>query len=305
MTSTPFPASSIFDLSGAVALVSGGGTGIGLTAALSLASNGAKVYITGRRAEKLQEAVDHYQPSVQLSGGSLHPIQCDVSSKDDLRRAASVVQESDGLLHILVNNAGVEGPVTKLGEDKEKLTAEEISAIHLEKERMEDWDHLFRINNHAIFFATMAFLPLLSKGNASPPKKFVKPSIWSASVINVTSISGLVKTSQSHYAYNSSKAAANHLTQMLAYELSFSSKLNIRVNAIAPGLFATEMTAGKKSVAGKSNPEDLVGFTNPAGRVGEETEMASIVLLLASNNFVTGQVVAVDGGFVTAVPANH
>ncbi|SYW75662.1 related to NAD(P)H-dependent oxidoreductase [Ustilago bromivora] len=184
-------ASLLFDVGGRIALVTGGGTGLGLTAALALASNGAKVYISGRRKERLDEAVTSHTSS------------------------------------------------------------------------------------------------------------------YTSSVINITSISGMVKVSQSHYAYNASKAAANHLTQMLAHELKFKCNLPLRINAIAPGLFSSEMTSSGKSEKGKTNSEDVKDHFNPAGRVGSEHEYAQVILLLACNTFITGQIIAVDGGFLTAVPANR
>ncbi|CBQ68729.1 related to NAD(P)H-dependent oxidoreductase [Sporisorium reilianum SRZ2] len=292
---TPLSASTLFDLTGKVALVTGGGTGLGLTAALALASNGATVYISGRRKERLDEAVEVYGGSV--GGGRLIAVQGDVSSKSDLAAIAATISAAHPALHILVNNAGIEGPMTKFpASTLPTLTAATLSADHLASESFEDWDRLFRINTSSIFFSTMTFLPLLHASHTPT---------WTSSVINITSISGIVKLSQSHYAYNASKAAANHLTQMLSHELRFRTNLGVRVNAIAPGLFSSEMTSGGKSEKGKTSSEDVKGHENPAGRVGSEDEYAQLVLLLAGNGFMTGQIVAVDGGFVTAVAANR
>ncbi|TKY89053.1 hypothetical protein EX895_001584 [Sporisorium graminicola] len=293
--SSSLSASTLFDLTGKVALVTGGGTGLGLTAALALASNGATVYISGRRKEKLDEAVKEYSGSV--GSGKLIAVQGDVSSKSDLASIASTISSSQPALHILVNNAGVEGPMTKFPADSlSTLSAADLSSAHLASESFEDWDRLFRINTASVFFSTMTFLPLLHASHTST---------WTSSVINITSISGIVKLSQFHYAYNASKAAANHLTQMLSHELRFRSNLGVRVNAIAPGLFSSEMTSGGKSNKGKTSSDDVKGHENPAGRVGSEDEYAQLVLLLAGNGFMTGQIVAVDGGFVTAVAANR
>ncbi|KAJ9474688.1 hypothetical protein PHBOTO_004564 [Pseudozyma hubeiensis] len=286
-------ASKLFDLTGKVALVTGGGTGLGLTTALALASNGATVYISGRRKEKLDEAVSEY--SNQIGSGKLIAVQGDVSSKEDLASIESTISKGSGQLNILVNNAGIEGPKTNI-DSPTNISASSLSSTHLSNESFSDWDTLFRINTSSIFFSTFTFLPLLSSSSS--------PS-FPSSIINITSISGIVKVSQNHYAYNASKAAANHLTQMLAHELRFRSDVGVRVNAIAPGLFSTEMTSGGKSVKGKTSSEHVVGFENPAGRVGSEEEYAQVVLVLASNGFLTGQVVAVDGGFVTAIAANR
>jgi len=121
----------------------------------------------------------------------------------------------------------------------------------------------------------MTFLPLLEAGNANPPQN--QKRNWSSSIINITSISGIVKVAQNHYAYNASKAAANSLTFMFANELNFSSKVNIRVNAIAPGLFASEMTAGgAPSKDGVTDLSQMGEHGNPAGRTGDPEEMVSI-----------------------------
>lgn len=195
------------------------------------------------------------------------------------------------ILYLLDSNAGIVGPETKLGDNKEKMTAEEVSKAHLDNEDFQKWDDLFRINTASIFYSTMTFLPLLNAGNSKPPSGRNDKN-WTSSVINITSMSGIVKLSQSHYAYNASKAAANHLTLMLSHELKFGSpNVNIRVNALAPGLFPSEMTSrGKASVDGITDPSLLSGFINPAGRPGEAEEMASGILFLSTNCFVTGQV---------------
>ncbi|UZJ51513.1 hypothetical protein CBS101457_000833 [Exobasidium rhododendri] len=295
-----FKAEDIYNLDGVAALVTGGvGTGIGLMAAKALAANGVKVYITGRREQVLQQAIQVHGPELR---GSLSAIQADVTSKEHLKSAASKI--SEGYLHILINNAGIEGPVTKLGEKKESMTAKEISQAHLDNEDFKTWDDLYKVNSASIFFSTMTFLPLLEAGNSHPPTH--RKNNWSSSVTNITSISGIVKIAQNHYAYNSSKAAANSLTLMLANELNFSSKVNIRVNALAPGLFASEMTSGgAPSKDGVTDASQMADHANPAGRTGDAEEMASGILFLATNGFVNGQVLAIDGGFITAVPSTR
>lgn len=280
-----FLGENLLSVKGKIALVTGGGSGIGLMAAKGLAANGAKVYIVGRRKELL-EKVSKENKDI----GSLNPIEGDVSSKESLANVANSIKE--GYLDILVNNAGIEGPVTLLGEKVGELTADEVSKAHLNSESFESWSKLYQINTSAVFFATMSFLPLLGKSK-------------SANIINITSISGRVKWSQDHYAYNSSKAAANALTSMLAHELNFRSHLNIRVNAIGPGLFSSEMTADMIKKAKEDTSEPPPGTGNPAGRLGTDEEMASAILFLATNNFVTGQILYLDGGFVTAVPGGH
>lgn len=282
-----FSAENLFSLKGKIALVTGGGSGIGLMAAKGLAANGAKVYIVGRRKQLLEEVTEENKGKFS---GSLHPIEGDVSSKESLANVSKSINE--GYLDILINNAGIEGPVTLLGSKVGDLSADEISKAHLDNESFENWSKLYQINTSAVFFATMSFLPLLGKSKT-------------ANIINITSISGRVKWSQDHYAYNSSKAAANSLTSMLAHELNYRSHLNIRVNAIGPGLFASEMTADMLQKAKEATSAPAPGTGNPAGRTGTDEEMASAIIFLATNNFVTGQILYLDGGFVTAVPGGH
>lgn len=286
-------------------------------AARALASQGAKVYITGRRQPVLEGAAQAHNGNLSKVGGSLVPLQMDVTDKASLSAAAEKIEKEDGKLHVLINNAGVEGPVTHFTpEDFASGSASDkahlITQRFWKNEDFDGWDKLFQANVHALFFATIAFLPLLIKGNDSPPKAHAAAiggkHAWTASIINITSISGLVKTAQNHYPYNASKAAANHITQMLAHELQFSAKLGVRVNAIAPGMFATEMTTKKASLesGGQSSENDLdPRMGNPAGRAGSEADMAQATLFLSSCLFTTGVVLPVDGGFVTAAASSR
>ncbi|KAK0547691.1 hypothetical protein OC846_003947 [Tilletia horrida] len=294
MSLPSFAAADLFGLKGAVALVTGGGTGIGLYASRALAANGARVFITGRREEKLKDAAEVHGQGL---AGELIPLPLDVTNKDELTKVAKEIQQREGKLHILINNAGIAGPKTKF--ESEVKGAEEYASAHLKSEDFEQWDALFRTNVASVFFTTMAFLPLLESGLKSPPRQGFTPA-----VVNITSISGIVKQSQNHFAYNSSKAAASHLTRMLAHELNFGHKatVGIRVNAIAPGLFPSEMTGPESRKGGHSLPEDI--DMKPAnGRVGTAEEMASAILFASTNTFLQGQVIPVDGGWTTAVPS--
>lgn len=154
----------------------------------------------------------------------------------------------------------------------------------------EDWDNVFRTNVSQIYFMTTAFLPLLQKASESQHG-------WSASVINITSISGQVKTTQHHPNYNASKAAAIHLTRMLAHEIQ-QNGLKIRVNDIAPGVFPSEMTANESAENQKSHiPKEQHEGKTPAARPGNDRDMAQAVLFVASNQFLNGQTITVDGGY--------
>lgn len=222
----PFTRDKLFDLKGHVALVTGGGSGIGLMATQALVANGAKVYITGRTKEKLDRVAELYSQGKD----SIVPITCDVTEKAQIANLVKEISSREECLCILINNAGISGATMQT----EAGSAEEMkrNLFDNEKSTVEDWTDVYRTNVAQVFFATAAFLPLLEKSSKRFPG-------WSGTVINISSISGLVKTAQHHFAYNASKGAAIHLTRMLASEVA-ANRLKIRINSIAPGVFPSE-----------------------------------------------------------------
>ncbi|BGP38530.1 hypothetical protein JCM10449v2_002464 [Rhodotorula kratochvilovae] len=292
---------TLFNVNGLVALISGGGTGIGLMATQALAANGAKVYIVGRRQEALDRVVEVYGP---LSKGQIIPLVGDVTKKEDVLRLAAEIKEREGGLHILINNAGISGPRTPWTKD----TPVEQLSHDLLQESEEGWADVFRTNTTSIYYMSVAFLPLLHKftfgGDAAGRAIYEK---YQTGIINITSISGLVKVAQNHFCYNASKAAANHLHRMMATEFAHT---GVRVNSIAPGLFPTEMTArGKGSDA--NNKTDLGAGWNinnmdtPADRPGSDEDLGGTVLYLSSRagQYTQGQIIAVDGGVLETHPS--
>ncbi|KAM0251925.1 hypothetical protein ACHAQJ_007940 [Trichoderma viride] len=276
---------SLFDLSGKVALVTGGGSGIGLMAAQALAANGAKVYICGRTKEKLDTAASTHGENAP---GEIIPIQADINSKDGIKKLIEEIQRREKCICILVNNAGISGEIISTTEAK---SADDLkkSLFDSDNATFEDWLNVYRTNVAAVHFTTAALLPLLQNSTETHPG-------WSATVINISSISGLVKSSQNHFSYNTSKGATEHLTRMMAADFA-AAGLKIRVNSIAPGIFPSEMTTegsdeGQKSQLDKSKYEGKI----PANRPGKDEDMAQAVLFLAGNQFVNGQRVVVDGG---------
>ncbi|KAG6040337.1 hypothetical protein E4U41_000894 [Claviceps citrina] len=278
---------TLFNLKGKVALVTGGGSGIGLMATQALAANGAKVYITGRTKEKLDRAVaEHFEGD----DTQVVPLQADVSSKESIQSLVKEVESREKCLCILVNNAGIANGSTYNSEAK---SAKDLQSTMFNDSTFDTWIDLYRTNVAALYFTTAAFLPLLQASSEQHEG-------WSGTVINITSVSGLVKTAQQHFDYNSSKAAANHLTRMLSSEIA-SAGLKIRINAIAPGVFPSEMTAGdsddkQKSWLAKGDFEGQV----PAARPGKDEDMASAILFASCNQYLNGDVLVVDGGFTIA-----
>jgi NAD(P)-dependent dehydrogenase (short-subunit alcohol dehydrogenase family) len=266
----------------------GGGSGIGLMATQALIVNGAKVYIVGRTEDKLERVAETFGKN---SPGSVIPLSYDVSKKDGIAGLLREFSSKESHLDILINNAGISGKTFQT----EASSAEEMSKnlFHNEEATFEDWTSVYQTNVPQLYFMTTAFLPLLQKASEKTPS-------WSATAINITSISGLVKTSQHHFAYNASKGAANHLTRMLASDVA-GNGLKIRINAIAPGVFPSEMTAGESGANQKSAlPKDKYENKIPAGRPGNDRDMAGAVLFCATNQYLNGQAVVVDGGYTLA-----
>lgn len=268
-----------------MALVTGGGSGIGLMATQALAVNGAKVYITGRTSEKLQRVKDMYSQNIT---GQIIPITADMTSKEAIHKLVREIESKEQALHILINNAGISS--TKANTDAEDPKELQQELFTSENSNFDEWEQVYRTNVCQAFFTTTAFLPLLQKGSEMDQG-------WSSTVINISSISGILKISQHHFAYNTSKAAAIHLTKMLAQEVT-SSGLKIRVNNIAPGVFPSEMTG---SAGGEGHGVPKGKYENvPAGRPGKDEDMAGAVLFTAANQYLNGQTIVVDGGYVLA-----
>lgn len=289
--------STIFNLRGRVALVSGGGTGIGLMIAGGLAANGAKVYIGSRRKDVLQKVADEWATHGR---GIIIPFPLDVSSRESILEAKRLIEEKEGKLHILVNNAGVSGPLTDFlnnPQAPENANAETIGNALFNDDGPDAWTALYKINTFSIYYMTTAFLGLLDKGSRDVEG-------YTSSVVNITSISGILKIAQRHFAYNSSKAAATHLTRMLATEIALK-EIPVRVNSIAPGAFASEMTL--ETITG---PEEMARVAQsllpvPAGRPGKAGEIAGTVIYLSSpaGCYTNGQELVVDGSYTAVNPA--
>jgi NAD(P)-dependent dehydrogenase (short-subunit alcohol dehydrogenase family) len=253
--------SNLFSLDGKVALVTGGSRGIGLMIARGLVDAGAKVYVSSRKSDACERA------AAELSAnGRAVALPADLSSELEIERLAAEVGKREPGLHVLVNNAAA------------------AWAAPLETYPSEAWDKVLALNVKGPFLLSRACLPLLKAG-ARPGDP--------ARIINIGSIDGFRATEFETYAYAASKAAVHHLTRALAQRMG---RDNVTVNAIAPGPFPTRMTAAMLDEQG-----ELLRRKSPLGRLGEPDDMAGIAVFLASraSAFVTGQVIAVDGGLST------
>ncbi|KAK3675517.1 hypothetical protein LTR78_004600 [Recurvomyces mirabilis] len=292
-TNEQLQASELFGVGHITAVVTGGGTGIGLMIAQALVTNGAKVYITGRRKEVLEDTVKQYNNGV----GSLHALPGDVSSKEGAIQLAKDVQEKEPRgIHLLVNNAGIardDNTKFSVNGQPDMSDAEAISQ-HFLKSEEQQWQDTFQTNVFGQFFMSMAFLPLLAKGREITPG-------YTSQIVNVSSISGQMKgSSNGQFAYASSKAAFTHMSRMLATTFK---DTKVRVNVIAPGIFPSEMTTGKSDEGNKSELSTKIG--NPAGRGGHDSDMAATILFLAGKGglFYNEQVLYPDGGSTLVAPA--
>ncbi|KAL8691182.1 MAG: hypothetical protein Q9218_003532 [Villophora microphyllina] len=282
----------LFSVKGYVCLVTGGGTGIGLMGAQALAANGAKVYITGRRMEVLENAAKTHSPGE--AGGEIIPVgPCDVTSKEDLEKLVKDISSKEKHINLLVANAGISGPKGI----PEASDATKLSNDLWKSESPPEWADVFNTNVTAVYFTTVAFLPLLQASQDHPSH-----SLRSPSVIVISSMSGIMRNSQGHFAYNAAKGATVHLSKLMSSEFE---KANIRINSIAPGYFPSEMTAKSSNEDNKSElPHEKVKEKGhvPAERPGSDEEMAMAMLFLCKNVYVNGQVIPVDGGVLNQVP---
>jgi NAD(P)-dependent dehydrogenase (short-subunit alcohol dehydrogenase family) len=253
----------LFDLSGKVAVVTGGTRGIGLMMARGLLQAGARVYISSRKPEACAAAAEELGRH-----GTVTAIPADLSTPQECARLAGEVGEREGSLHVLVNNAGA------------------TWGAPLPEFPASAWDKVVDLNLKAPFFLTQAFLPMLeAAGTHDDP----------ARVINVGSIDGLHVPSLPTYSYSASKAGLHHLTRVLARELG---PRNITVNAVAPGPFESKMMAATLETFGEAIAEAA-----PMRRIGRPDDMAGVAVYLASRagSYVTGAVIPVDGGLGTTV----
>jgi NAD(P)-dependent dehydrogenase (short-subunit alcohol dehydrogenase family) len=250
----------LFSLEGKTALVTGGSRGIGLMIARGLLDAGARVYLTSRKADACEEAA-----AALAAHGEAVALPADVGEPDEVDRLVAELADR-GDLSILVNNAGTNW-AAPIGEYPASA-----------------WDKVLRVNLTSAFTLTQACLPLLERG-AAPADP--------ARVINVGSIDGLRVPAFETYAYSASKAGLHHLTRVLAQQLA---GRNLTVNAVAPGPFESKMMAATLEAFG-----DVIRAQCPLGRIGEPDDMAGVAVYLASRAgaYVTGQVIAVDGGLST------
>ncbi|MFC2022040.1 SDR family NAD(P)-dependent oxidoreductase [Chloroflexota bacterium] len=251
---------SKFSLAGKVAIVTGGGTGIGRGIALEFAKAGADVVVSSRRLAVLEEVAEE----IRASGKRSLAVQTDISRKSDVDSMVERVVDEFGGIDILVNNAAA-------------LTARE-SLLNL---REEDWDKVIDTNLKGCYFCCQAVGKRMVEGKKG-------------NIINVVSFAGMQARTMQRGAYGISKAGVVMLTRVLALELASS---NVRVNAIAPSSVRTELTRSSWSDPESESFKQYLAQV-PMGRIAEVNDITGVALFLASDasSYITGQAIVVDGG---------
>lgn len=250
-----------FRLGGRTALVTGASSGLGRHFAMTLARAGARVAVSARRHDKLEETAE----MISNDGGTAIPVTLDVTDGQSVSAAFDETQAALGPVTILVNNAGVPGKRPFLEMDDE------------------EWRQTMDVNLHGVARV------------AREAAQRMRTAGTGGSVINIASLLGL-SVLRNVSAYATSKAAVIHFTKVLALELA---RDTIRVNALAPGYFATDLN---RDFLASDAGQRLIAKV-PLARVGRYEELDGPLLLLASDtgSFMTGSVLSVDGGAVLAM----
>lgn len=248
---------ALFNLQGRVAVVTGASRGLGKAMSLALAEAGADVVVVGRTMESLEVTA----AEVRRLGRGSRPLKADVTNGEDVERMVQLTVEEFGKIDVLVNNAGIaiSKPTSGLSQ--------------------EEWDRVITTNLKGVFLCCQAVgWEMIKRGYGK--------------IINIASVLGMVGMPRAA-AYSASKGGVIQLTRTLALEWA---ENNVKVNAICPGYFDTPMN--KQILANPRKMEFVIDRT-PLGRLGKPEELAGTVIFLASeaSDFITGQIICVDGGW--------
>jgi NAD(P)-dependent dehydrogenase (short-subunit alcohol dehydrogenase family) len=255
-------AADMFSLKGRVALVTGASSGLGTQFAKALADNGAAVALVARRAERLADM----KTAIEAAGGRAIAVEADVTDRAAMTRAFDAAEKAFGTVTILINNAGIA---------QSSRRAIEVTA--------EEWRKVLSVDLDAVFY------------NAQEAARRMLAAKQPGTIINIASVLGF-GVSKGVAAYATAKAAVVQVTKALAVELAFK---GVRVNAIAPGWFVTEINADYlKGEAGEALKRAI-----PMGRFGKAGDLDGALLLLASDagNYITGATIVADGGQVVMI----
>ena len=250
---------SLFRLDGKTAVVTGASSGLGVVFARALAGAGASVVVSARRRDRLEELASE----IEDGGGTALAVPCDVSREEEVDALATSALERFGRVDVLVANAGIADPRPA------------------EQEPTEVWQRVLAVNLTGVFLCNRRFGAVMLEQGAG-------------SIVNIASVLGMVGAGQIPQAsYTASKGGVVNLTRELAAQWA---RRGVRVNAIGPGWFESEMTEG---MFASDQGVRWIRRKTPMGRPGRGEELAGPVVFLASDasSYVTGQTLLVDGGW--------
>lgn len=253
---------NLFSVEGNVVVITGGSRGIGAMMARGFVENGARVYITARKEQELQETCD-----VLNQVGECIALKADISTVDGIAALIAQLKQHERKIDVLINNAGA-----TWGADFESFPEA-------------GWDKVMDLNVKSPFFLIQGLLHwLTAAGTKEDP----------ARVINISSMNGITNPGINNFSYSASKAAVIHLTRHLAADLSTK---HINVNSIAPGIFLSKMTECAVMGHEKETVKNI-----PLGRLGAPEDVAGTAIYLSSraSAWMTGQTLVLDGGEVAS-----
>lgn len=256
---------SQFSLKGKVAVVTGGGRGIGQAIAFGFAKSGAKVVITSRKAQELEDTA----AEIRAFGGEAFPLPAHLGRMDEIQKMVDTVVDRFGRIDILVNNAGASPAMASVLESDERL-----------------WDTVMNLNLKGVYFVSQAVARIMKKQGGGK-------------IINISSVDGF-NPEPGVSVYSVSKAGVRMVTRAFASELA---QLNIQVNTIAPGPISTKMMNSHWAHLPPEDAEKMKAALEkmlPTGRIGQSDEIVGAALYLASDasSYTTGAEIVIDGGML-------
>ena len=256
---------SQFLLQGKVALITGGGRGIGQAIAFAFAKAGAKVVITSRKVQDLEATANE----IKAFGGEAFPLPAHLGKTDEIKKMINTVMEKFSRIDILVNNAGASPAISSVLESDERL-----------------WDTIMNLNLKGAYFVSQAVANIMVRQGGGK-------------IINIASVDGFIPE-HGVSIYSISKAGMRMLSKAFANELN---SFNIQVSTIAPGPINTKMMNshwGHLSPEEAQKAKEAVEKMLPSGRIGNPDEIAGAAVYLASaaSNYTTGTEIVIDGGLL-------
>lgn len=248
-----------FNLKGKKAVVTGASSGLGKQMAKALAEQGADVAVLARRTERLKQLAE----DIKAAGNQCLAIECDVTKQEDIKQAVKQIKEAFGGIDILVNNAGV---------------CEFSQGIH--DHTTEQWDKVLDTDLKAVFLMSREVAPIMMEQK-------------SGKIVNIASVGG-IQAGPSQIGYFAAKGGVINLTKAMAGDLA---PYNVLVNAIAPGVFATEMTDGMLEAEGSVTLKNRTALK----RFGKDGELNGALIYFVSDacTYTTGQTIFIDGGLTS------